>query len=166
MPKKAPKKRSKDDMIAIDHVVDTKKLKKGDIISNTEYFIVDNSDDDYVQVRTLCGSKSISSCLLKYGSYKTQTQFNNTEKVCRSKLIEIIRDDVKSHTFLVEFKKKDGSPRTMTCHLKTFCGLFGRSEVLELVEKDGKFLEQKRLIDHRTISRLVFDGTEYISTSK
>jgi hypothetical protein len=168
----SPSKRKAGEMAHYEpQVVDVAKLKKGDILSNTEYFIVDTPSGgptfgEYVMVRTLDGSQSISHDLIKYKSYKTPTQFATTEKVCRSKIIEVLRDQVKSHTFLVEFKKKDGSQRTMTGHLANFCGMFGRSDVMELVEKGGKFQEQKRQVDHRTITRLVFNNVEYISTSK
>lgn len=154
-------------------VVDVKKLKPGDIVSNTEYFVVESignkgSFKEYVFARTLDGTQSISFDLLKYNSYKTPTQFTETKKVPRTKIVEILQRHVQSHAFLVEFKKKDGSDRTMVARMINFCGLFGRSEVMEL-KHDGtqkSFMEQKRLVDHRTIKRLVFNGVEYLSTSK
>jgi hypothetical protein len=164
-------KRKASDMSSAPQLVEVTKLKKGDILSNTEYFVVDqpkgkNTFSAYVFGRTLDGSQSVSHSLIKFKSYKTPSQFQTTEKVCRSKIIDILHTHVKSHVFLVEFKKKDGSPRIMTGYLVNFCGLFGRSDVMELVEKNNKFVEQKRQVDHRTITRLVFNGVEYISTSK
>lgn len=157
----------------VPQVVDVQKLKSGDIISNTEYFVVESignrgSFKEYVFARTLDGTQSISFDLIKYNSYKTPTQFTETKKVPRTKIVEILQHHVKSHAFMVDFKKKDGSDRTMVARMVNFCGLFGRSEVMEL-KHDGtqkSFIEQKRLVDHRTIKRLVFNGVEYVSTSK
>lgn len=177
MPKRSAKTMSHamNDKAQVAQVVDVKKLKAGDIVSNTEYFVVEKTWDktqnprfQSVSTRTLDGTQTIDPELFKYNSYKTPTQFTTTRKVPRTKIVEILQRHVKSHAFLVEFKKKDGSDRTMVAHMINFCGLFGRSEVMELKSDlvAMSFIEQKRLVDHRTITRLVFNGVEYISTSK
>lgn len=143
--------------------VDITKVKVGDIISNTEYFCVTGFEHDCFLVQTLCGTKRIAKSLLKYQSYKSTSEIKKTEKVCRSKIIEIIRDDVKSHSFSVEFTKKNGDSRKMVCYLKQFSGLFGRSDVYELItKKNDSFETQTRQIDHRTITKLIFDGVCYV----
>ena len=155
-----------------EQTVDVKDLKPGDIISNTEFMVVKRvskkDEPNYVHVRTLDGDQSVSFNLFEYKSYKTPTQFQSTQKVSRTTIVGILQHQVKSHAFLVEFKKKDGTDRVMTARMLKFCGVFGRSDVMELKasEDNTHLIEQKRQIDHRTIRRLVFDGVEYLSTSK
>ena len=172
MPKRSAQNISEASSAPVNQTVDVTKLKPGDIVSNTEYFVVQKVQNGPINkkvfTRTLDGTQFISFDLFKYASYKTPFQFSETKKVSRSKIVEILQYQVKSHAFLVEFKKKDNSDRTMVARLINFCGLFGRSEVMELKSNltDNTFIEQKRQVDHRTIKRLVFDGVEYISTSK
>ena len=148
-------------------------LKPGDIISNTEFMVVTSVSkpdelEQYVHVRTLDGDQSVGVKLMEFKSYKTPTQFQSTQRVSRTAIVGILQHRVKSHAFLVDFKKKDGTDRTMTARMLEFCGIFGRSDVMELKasEDNTHLIEQKRQIDHRTIRRLVFDGVEYLSTSK
>lgn len=143
--------------------VDVSDLNPGDIISNTEYMVVQKVEGTRVHVQTLNGFKNISSELFEYASYKSPRQFTETQKVSKSKMIDIIRDEVKSHAFGVTFQKKDKSKRFMICRLLHFNNNFGRSDVIEICEKAGKFQEQQRQVDHRTIEELVFNGIRYTS---
>lgn len=147
----------------MDQIVNVDELKPGDIISNTEYMAVQKVEGNEVYVETLDGTKRISKNLFPYKSYKSPVQFTKTEKVSKSRMIEIIQNEVKSHAFQVEYKKKDGSRRIMICRLLYFNNFFGRSDVMELCEKKGTFIEQQRQVDHRTIEELIFNGVKYTS---
>ena len=142
-------------------VINVSKLKKGDIVSTVEYFLVEKVDSEYVWVQTLNGRKRIARSLLEYASYKTSDQNTTTQKLCKTALVLKLRDAVKSHSVKVDFIKKNGETRTMMCRITNFCGVLGYSTVMELLEKDGNFVEQQRQINHQTLTRVVFDGIEY-----
>lgn len=83
--------------------------------------------------------------------------FSSTEKVTQTQIAEKL---VKSFNrpMTVEFKKKDGSPRTMRGRLLSSEHILGRSYLQDLDTSDNG----TRLVDHRTISRLVVEGVEYV----
>ena len=150
-----------DEKITIDHVINVKKLKIGKIMSNVQYLIM-NEELGYIQVNTLQGSNFVSLCLLNYGNYKTSTQYCHMH-ISLSKLIVLIRDEMKWHKCLIEFKNKNNISCIFTCYLKSNTGIFGRSIVLKLIEK--KNLKEKQQIEHHAIARLEFNEIKYISTN-
>ena len=151
-----------DEKITIDHVINVKKLKIGNIMSNVQYLIM-NEESGYIQVNTLQGSNFVSLCLLNYGNYKTSTQYCHMH-ISLSKLIVLIRDEMKWHKCLIEFKNKNNISCIMTCYLKSNTGIFGRSIVLKLIEKKHN-LKEKQRIEHHAIARLEFNEIKYISTN-
>lgn len=75
---------------------------------------------------------------------------------------DIARKLISTHgnIFVVHFIKDDGTPRTLRGYLKGVEDVRGRSFCVDLdVEDDNKI----RLVDHRTIQWLIFDGVKYVT---
>tara|TARA_R110000824_G_scaffold112318_1_gene261400 strand:- start:5222 stop:5629 length:408 start_codon:yes stop_codon:yes gene_type:complete len=82
---------------------------------------------------------------------------NNTEKVTQTQIADRL---VKSFNrpLTVNFTKKDGASRSLRGRLLSSEPLLGRSYVQDLDTDDNG----TRLVDHRTISRLVVEDVEYV----
>ena len=84
--------------------------------------------------------------------------FSSTEKVTQTQIAEKLVHSF-NRPLTVNFTKKDGSPRTLRGRLLSSEQLLGRSYVEDLDTSDD---HKTRLVDHRTISRLVVEGVEYV----
>jgi len=62
-----------------------------------------------------------------------------------------------------EAKTFGGKERTMVCHILGTENVFGRSLALDLEAKkgDGKHDARTRLIDHRSLQQIIFNGVKY-----
>lgn len=89
----------------------------------------------------------------------TADRSQETKKVNQTQLLEILVTCY-NRPFTVDFEKDDGSPRTMRCRLIKPDPLRGRSQVEDLEQPANARI---RLINHRTVSRLVVDGVEYVA---
>ena len=92
-----------------------------------------------------------------------------TEEVEKAGIIKLAEVLVNSGDTITKttFKKADGSLRTMVSHHTHNETCFGRSNVMELVVKNGKLVEQPRQINHREIQKIVFKGKVYqLGTAK
>ena len=83
--------------------------------------------------------------------------YGSTEKVTQTQIADRL---VKSFNrpLTVNFTKKDGASRSLRGRLLSSEPLLGRSYVQDLDTDDNG----TRLVDHRTISRLVVEGVEYV----
>lgn len=83
--------------------------------------------------------------------------YSNTEKVTQTQIAERLVQSF-NRPLTVQFTKKDGSNRLLRGRLLSSEHLLGRSYLQDLDTDDNG----TRLVDHRTISRLVVEGVEYV----
>ena len=132
------------------------------------YYVIGVSDR--VEVKNLKGNSwLVPKDVFLNECYGTKT--SNTITLSRTQLVENVFLRTKDKIFEVTFLKKPkagetvGEERVLVGYRKpgSFNGnILGRSDVYELVHKDGVFKRQVRQVDHRTIKSLKFAGTEYI----
>ena len=122
--------------------------------------ITDNKKDGFVRVMTSVFGTT----------YKSPDVYKETAYCSRTNIVHILRTRVHSHLFWVKFIKQtkkgetEGEERSMYARLVDGVDdCFGRSVVLEqLVDDPKKTTYQRRLVDHRTLQELKFDGIHYI----
>lgn len=91
------------------------------------------------------------------------THFKETTSESTSKILERLKANP-DKVFLAEFTKKDKTKRIITCKFIRSDAL-GYTHVTEFLQKDdGTFEKQYRLIDNRSLERVVIGGVEYKST--
>jgi hypothetical protein len=83
--------------------------------------------------------------------------YSKTEKLTQTQIAEKLVHSF-NRPLTVWFTKKDGSTRLLRGRLLSSEQLLGRSYVQDLDTSDNG----TRLVDHRTISRLVVEGVEYV----
>ena len=138
----------------------TSDLKKGDFLSTTVYYTVEEVHDngDVSVVDENGQSLRISKDIVERESYSSH-QFDEDVVTNRTEVVNLLQH-AGDTIFQVKFKKKDNSDRTLigrrvpgsqdTC--------FGRTNALEMLP--GK-PPQKRQIDHRTISEITFKNKRH-----
>jgi hypothetical protein len=143
------------------HPVDPDKIKPGDIMSLTYYVRVKRSSpgqaamtvddlDHGVEDIEVGGEGLIRSA-------KSADQFHEVQRVSKTRAAELL---VGAHglPFTVAFRRSDGAERTLRGRLVQPEPLLGRSLVEDLDIRSGN---RMRLVDHRTIRRLILDGVRY-----
>ena len=117
-----------------------------------------------VEVQNLSQSTwTVPLDILTNESYGTVT--SHTVRLPITRLVQEIFLHTKEKIFEVTFKKKDGSERALVGFRPTGStegNILGYSEVWELVYSNGQLKKQLRTVNHRTITKLKFAGTEYI----
>lgn len=149
--------------------IDLAALKEGDIVSSVvHYCVLGKSDPDNPRKIYLRGSDNRSveadAVLLKTKGYKCSSQYATTEKLCRAKIIDVI-EHTHGHSFFADFDTQDTKHRlAFGAYLKTTKD--GYIHIMELDGANGDVIEQFCVVDTRKIHRIVFNGVQYISTSK
>lgn len=134
-------------------------IKIGDIIQlthNCEVKMVSASeltvyDKERNLTFSIVGKQLIDSTTS--GSY-----FSKTEKINKTDAAALL---VRTHgrVFTVEFVTQDGRDRTLRGYLIGVDEHLGRSRCIDL---DAPGEHKVRLVDHRTIKSLVYDGVKYV----
>lgn len=139
------------------------KVKQGDVMALVTYVKVDTvlNGGAYLKVSNVdqevaAKNFDIQGRDIVESSYSAD-QFEEEVKVTKTKLAEIL---ISSHNrpFTVNYKKDDGTPRTLRGRLIHPEPLMGRSKVEDFDVADKNRI---RLVDHRTIESLIVEGVRY-----
>lgn len=135
------------------------KIKRGDAIQLVHNCEVITATPQYLTVMDkernfqfdIQGEKLISE--ISSGSY-----FGETKEVSKTEAAEIL---LRTHgrIFTVEFVKQDGKLRTLRGYLQGVEELLGRSYCVDI---DVEGPHKTRLVDHRTILSIIFNGIKYV----
>lgn len=147
--------------------VDVRKLKPGMLFSCREFGVIKKIVFGHIEVETGGGYVRIAPDLWKQPSYKVPVQTSHTEPCSRTSLVLTMQ--AWKELLWVKFRKKpkkgqtEGDVRELYGYMKgTPDTIFGHSKVVEVVVKDGKPVEQERLVNHETVMELKCDGVHYI----
>lgn len=135
-----------------------KKIKPGEILNSTMYLTVESKTTDAVSVKdsfgrsfTVRGPKLIEETMNSANQYGKEVKVNKTEAAN-------ILVNAGDAAFTVEFKKQDGSDRTLVGRLLDTENHMGRSNVEDLQITSGNRLRQ---VDHRTLKSITIKGVKH-----
>lgn len=134
------------------------KIKNGDVVQLVYNVVVKDVQGNTIHV-TDC-EKNIDFCIIGQtlrDSLRSADSHENREKLTKTEIVERL---LSTHggVFTVEFDKQDGTKRKLRGYLAKAEPLLGRSYCVDLDVPESTKL---RLVDHRTIHSLVFDGVYY-----
>ena len=135
------------------------KITAGEILSATYYLnVVENKGNGEIEVKDQFGNKfTVRGKDLIEKTLVSSTQFDTTEKVNRTQMVELL-EGAGDTAFQAVFVKADGNERTMIAKLVGGEPKMGRTNVMDLEVTTGHPLRQ---IDNRTLSQLILKGTKY-----
>lgn len=138
------------------------KLKEGDILSYTQYFVYTGQALGKILTRDQDGIEiGISNNIVERG-VKNGSQYTGEKKVSRTELINLL-GKVGDSVFTANFDKISGENRTITARMVNIENGFGRSNVIDLeIALNDREAHAMRQIDHRSLHWIIFDGTRYI----
>ena len=135
-------------------------MKRGDLICVRKWAKVENAHRDSVtcvdvdldEDFQINGKRLINQC-------SSADQFEETKKLSMTDLAQLL-PTLRNTPFTVEFIKQDGNARTLRGRFISEDKGLGRSMVHDLDKPhDGN---RTRLVDHRTITRIIANNTEYV----
>jgi len=175
--------------------VDTKLLKAGDYISETQYYkVIRNMGNVSDVVNERGETMSISNKIFQEGAW-TANQLLETKEISRTELAEILEnagDTIFTVNFNKQIKESDiveaftnenlvgkdekelkkfaksllkGSERTMIAHLIRVDPKMGRTSVIDL-ETPVSVPNRIRQIDHRTLNWIIIKNVKYVNRNK
>jgi len=140
---------------------DVQKLEKGDIVSYTQYFKYTgnnlNGRGEFIDQNG--DLVNISNSIIEKSAFNNR-QYHTEKKVSRTELIEAL-STARDCVVYVEFITQKGEERHMTARLMSVENLFGRSNAIDLKLELSGDADNYRLIDHRTVNRLILRGILY-----
>lgn len=147
------------------HKARSSDLQRDDVVARISYCRVVGITRDGVQVQNLNGKQWSIGVSIVEDEFNAATSSSSDEAVplTMTGLCEKLHE-AGDKVFCVVFVKKDGTERTMFAHHigKGKDTWLGRSEVMELVHKNGRLQEERKQVDHRTIKQLVVGGKKYV----
>lgn len=139
---------------------DTSRLVDGDIISYTPYYQYVREEGPYVFVKDQRGEEiRISKSIIEFETFNDR-QYVEEVKLSRTELIRKLHD-VGDTVFQVNFIKKNGDPRTMTCKMVSIENGFGRSNVIDMKLQFAGESDTVRQVDHRTLNWIILKNVKY-----
>lgn len=164
-----------------------KELKKGEVLSETQYYTVEKTSDDKVQLKNDLGenivvdSKYVESCLNSASQYSTEKKVTKTEianlfinnpliamTVNYNKQLDVneILDDLVGETNKTKIKNLlKGEERTMIGRHFGEISDLGRVQFVDMeITKDTTKSYDNRLrqVDPRTLNWIIVKNTKYI----
>lgn len=139
-------------------------LQRNDVVARISYCRVVGISGDGVQVQNLNGKQwSIGASIVEDEFNAASAPADEVESLTMTGLCEKLHA-AGDKVFCVVFVKKNGEERTMFAHHigKGKDTWLGRSEVMELVYKNGRLQEERKQVDHRTIQQLIVGGKKYV----
>lgn len=140
-------------------------LQRDDVVARISYCRVVGITGDGVQVQNLNGKQWSIGVSIVEDEFNAATSApdDEVEPLTMTGLCEKLHE-AGDKVFCVVFVKKNGEERTMFAHHigKGKDTWLGRSEVMELVFKDGSLQEERKQVDHRTIKKLIVGGKTYV----
>ncbi len=135
-----------------------KEIKPGERLSMTYYLDVQSVGGDELKVKDQNGMTfTIRGKNLIENTIQSASQFDKTEKLSRTQIVEILMN-ARDRVLTANYIKQDGTERTIVCHLIDSENTMGRSNVHDLEVTSGHPIRQ---IDHRTINWLIINNTKY-----
>ena len=133
-------------------------IKAGEFISTTMYLQIVKKTKDGVMVKNSQGQEfEVRGTNLLETTFKSASQCENTKKVTRTELAEILVN-LGDQVFTVNFDKQTGENRTLIGYKVSTENLMGRVNVIDL-EVTGHNLRQ---VDLRTIKSLIVNNVKYV----
>ena len=145
-------------------MIDINKVQQGEMISFTQYVTVEsvNKIDNSMIVTTRNGKRLVYNGNEGLEDCSSAIQFNETKKLGKNALAEIL-ELAKDKVFTVNYKKLDGSLRTLTGRYLYKEPNLGRTAVVDLNIPSTDPSKGIRQVDNREIISIILDNVKYVA---